>query len=576
VKRAAIYARYSSDLQNARSIDDQVAICRTFAERQGWTIAGLYSDAALSGFGRENRPDYERLRRDALAAQAPFDVVLVEDLSRLTRNLSELLTISRELGDRNVAIIGITDGISTAETSAAKIHVTVKGLVNELYLDDLREKTHRGMAGAFARGFSPGGRVYGYRSIRGEEGARLEIEPAEADVVRRIFREYAAGASLRAIARKLNAERVPFPAVGTRRERIRGGWGASTIRWIIRNERYRGRVTWNRRRFVKDHTSGKRRPRPRSADELTVAERPELRIVPEELWAAVTNRIARLRERYGTTPRGGIAAGPALASRFLLSGLLRCAHCGARMVGTTTTRRKGGKAYRWDAYRCGFHVQKGAEVCGHATRYRKEPLEETVLERFRSATSDGMVDEITVLLNDAIAEVLAGDRDRPADLAREMARLRAEATRLVRFLAEGESSFVREELQRIEAELAGLETEKARIAKRVSMLPPRVEPAWVRDRLARLGQLLEGDPPRVKAVLADNLEGELRIRGLPAPAGQIRAEIVGAVNATGLLGMSEEAGLQAVHCGGVIATALPAVSAPLRAEFADRSDHRRR
>src|SRR5262245_44480525 len=164
VKRCAIYARYSSDLQSPTSIEDQQRLCRAYAERQGWPVVSAFEDAALSGFGIEHRPGYQQLLAAALSSPATFEVVLVEDLSRLTRDMAELMRLSSRLRLKGIELVGVSDGIATSG-QGAKMHLAVKGLVNELYLDDLRDKTHRGLSGSVARGLSAGGRLYGYRTV---------------------------------------------------------------------------------------------------------------------------------------------------------------------------------------------------------------------------------------------------------------------------------------------------------------------------------------------------------------------------------------------------------------------------
>ena len=134
--------------------------------------------------------------------------------------------------------------------------------MNALFLKDLAEKTRRGLRGRVELGKSGGGLCYGYkvsRATNGGEGVTgdREIVPAEAEVIRRIFRDYAAGLSPKALAKRLNAERCPGP----------GGapWNPSTIHGnpargtgILNNELYIGRLVWNRLRYVKDPDTGKR------------------------------------------------------------------------------------------------------------------------------------------------------------------------------------------------------------------------------------------------------------------------------------------------------------------------------
>jgi DNA invertase Pin-like site-specific DNA recombinase len=110
VKRCALYARYSSDLQSPTSIEDQLQLCRAYAERQGWTVVATFQDAALSGFGVEHRPGYQELLAAALAPARSLDVIVVEDLSRLTRDMAELLRLHHRLRLRG----------STSTTSATR------------------------------------------------------------------------------------------------------------------------------------------------------------------------------------------------------------------------------------------------------------------------------------------------------------------------------------------------------------------------------------------------------------------------------------------------------------------------
>jgi DNA invertase Pin-like site-specific DNA recombinase len=151
VKRCAIYARYSSNLQSPTSIEDQQRLCRAFAEQQGWTVVAVFEDAALSGFEIEHRPGYQQLLTMALSSPAAFEVILVEDLSRLTRDMAELLRITTRLRFKGDRASRVSDGIATGRRGA-KMQLAVKGLVNELYLDDLRDKAHRGLSGSVTRG----------------------------------------------------------------------------------------------------------------------------------------------------------------------------------------------------------------------------------------------------------------------------------------------------------------------------------------------------------------------------------------------------------------------------------------
>jgi hypothetical protein len=136
--------------------------------------------------------------------------------------------------------------------------------MNALFLEGLAEKT-RGLRGRIELGKAGGGVSFGYRIVRRLENGLVttgerETVPEQAAIVRRIFNDYAAGASPKQIAKALNAEGVRGP---------RGAlWSPSTIHGsaergigILHNELYIGRLVWNRQRFLKDPDTGKRVPR---------------------------------------------------------------------------------------------------------------------------------------------------------------------------------------------------------------------------------------------------------------------------------------------------------------------------
>jgi DNA invertase Pin-like site-specific DNA recombinase len=164
MKRAAIYARFSSELQDDRSIDDQVALCRAFAERQGWSIAKIYSDAAASGSTIHRRPQFAQMAADAEAGG--FEIMLAEDVDRLSRGEGDLPILRRQMEFLGVEIHSVADGHVT------KIHAGLKGLMNSIFLDNLALHVRRGLAGVVRDGRHPGGKAYGYRPIAGHPGQR--------------------------------------------------------------------------------------------------------------------------------------------------------------------------------------------------------------------------------------------------------------------------------------------------------------------------------------------------------------------------------------------------------------------
>jgi site-specific DNA recombinase len=276
--RAAVYARYSSENQSQASIADQLEICTRYVQKRGWTIIDTYADAAQSGASRF-RPQYQRLLNDL--NRAVIDVVVVEALDRLSRKLSDIAAFHDHCAFASIGLHAVNVG------EIGAMHIGMLGTMAQLYLSDLREKTWRGQLGRVLLGKVPGGKAYGYDVVGSNAGERI-INPDEAMTVRRIFEEFAAGSSPRAIAKQLNLEFVPGP----------GGkpWGDTTIRGqaergtgVLNNSLYAGRLEWNRCSYVKDPRTGKRVARPNPRDKWEIVDVPHLRIIEEALSIMAKN-----------------------------------------------------------------------------------------------------------------------------------------------------------------------------------------------------------------------------------------------------------------------------------------------
>jgi len=338
--RAAIYARFSSELQRDESIEDQIEVCRRELERQGWTVVKVYADRAQSGASRF-RPQYQQMIADA--EQKQFDVLVCEALDRLGRKLADIADLHDRLSFAGVKIHTVATGEVT------QLHIGMLGTMAQLYLSDLREKVWRGQLGRARQGRIPGGVAYGYDVVAERDasgGGRRTINEAEAVVVRRIFKEYAAGASPRTIAKRLNDDGIPGP--GGRQ------WGDTTIRGqvdrgtgLLNNTLYIGRLEWNRTAYVKNPRTGKKVARVNKHEARELAQIPELRIIDDDLWQQVKARQKEARVEMGKDGSGN-SLNQVRRRKFLLSELLVCGQCGGRYTvvgkdryGCATRRAKG-------------------------------------------------------------------------------------------------------------------------------------------------------------------------------------------------------------------------------------------
>jgi site-specific DNA recombinase len=88
-KQAIAYARYSTDRQSKRSIDDQFELCRKIAKQHGYEIVEYFKDEAVSGAGTLGRDGWMKLMRAVAARGRTFDVVIIESCSRMSRDLAD-------------------------------------------------------------------------------------------------------------------------------------------------------------------------------------------------------------------------------------------------------------------------------------------------------------------------------------------------------------------------------------------------------------------------------------------------------------------------------------------------------
>ena len=365
--RAAIYRRKSTDKQSASSLDDQLRLCRGLAERNGWDIVAVYEDDNVSG-ARKGRKGYMTLVADAIAGK--FGLVIAESMDRFNRDLEETARLYKQLSFVGVGLHTVSEG------PISEVHVSITGLMGELYLKALGEKTRRGVEGRVLAGKSGGGKCYGFDIIGGFDTAgeqitgERKIKETEAEIVREIYRRFTAGEGPRAIARALNDRGVPGP--------FGRPWGDTTIRGhakkgtgLLNNELYQGRLVWGRQRFIKDPTTGRRVARLNPAGSETVIEVPHLRIVDDDLWAAVKARQGEV-SRPLTDPHITTPLNDTHRPRFLLSGLLSCGVCGG---GYTITAK--------DRYGCARRGRQG--TCSNSHGIKRQELERRVLDGLRTS-----------------------------------------------------------------------------------------------------------------------------------------------------------------------------------------------
>jgi site-specific DNA recombinase len=478
--KAAIYARVSTEAQSENSTTDQVRECQSYIEKEGWLIYGVYIDDAISG-ADVTRAEYNRLKGDA--ASGNFNYIVVDDLSRIGRDMPEFAKLYQELYDSGVYIIGVADGIDTSKASA-KIPVYFKGIMNELYLDDMKAKVVRGLKGQLLRGYSTGGRIYGYKTEPIYDpagtidkfgrvkryGCRISKDEAQVKIIKRIFDLRKSGLGYRAIAHMLNAEEIPPPRADT----ISGSrhWSPGTIRDILRNKKYIGIWEYNKIRWIKKRVKGSRRSIQNRPSDWVVFNSEELRIVSDELFYQVNSEI---RTHMHRNPVG--------KKKYLLSGLLVCAECGGTMIIQN--------ARKYSSFVCSNARNKGKTVCRNTNHILRSQVEESFMNGLRnSLLNSGVIPAISARTNEIVESALVDRVKDVGQLLKEKKVIERQIENLLNLAQDGDlSPSIRMRIQQKESDLQRTKIEIEYSREKLEK-PLRVSLDWIERKFQRLDRLI--------------------------------------------------------------------------------------
>jgi site-specific DNA recombinase len=502
-RAAALASASTSDLQRDRSIDDQIALCRDYAARHGYKIVATFSDRAITGASLLLRPGIQTMLQAARAGD--FDFVIAESLSRLARDQEDAPAIRKRLEFAGVKIVTTTDGV------VSPLMHGLRTIIDAQYLDDLKSAVRRGMAGVIRDGRHAGGFIYGYRSVPGKPG-ELEIVPHEAEIVRRIFREYVAGATPRTIACALNSENIEPPR--------KAYWRASTINGhtkrktgILQNEIYCGRLIWNRCCRVRDPDTCKRIWRYKPEREWHRADAPHLRIVEDRLFERAQQiRAVRAREV------GGFRARP----KRILSGLLRCGACNAGMSKKDIDHGR-------PRIVCTRMIESG--TCSNRRRYYLDEIERAVIGGLREELGTAeAVSHFVRCYNDERRRMASTGIDRRDSLIAEIATVMRHIERAVSAIIQGRITEAEAEahLPSLRVRHAVLTAELANLTNPIPLieLRPTAVDAYL-SNLGRLDQVINADLTNGEEGPANAVRAMIQsVTIVPTPSGTMPGIVV--------------------------------------------------
>lgn len=449
VNRVALYARYSSDIQKDKSIEDQFAELERAAKRFGLKVdkRHYYADRGVSATSLFDRPG---LTRDLLgaAARKEFDAILVEATDRLSRDRADLFWLAKRFKFYDLTLFSPAGEVSDMQ-------LTFDGHSNEDFIRKLAMRVKRGQDAIAREGRVAGGKCYGYDLVPGQPGVR-KINETEAAIVRRIFTEYASGSTPRQIVAGLKRDNISSPTGSAvwNYQGICGSDGKATGAGLLHRAIYRGKIIRNRFKNVKNPDTGKRLCRVGNPDDVIETDVPHLRIIPENLWNAA--HAVRMKRKKQMNPNGYSPAPTLARKQGILSGLIRCSVCGGNMVLMSSTR--GGRVACSNA----THRQ----TCQHAKSYAIEAITTEVLAKVEAELTDP--EFLKRRVRARALELAKAEKEESAEretAQRQLDRLDLQISRLVEAISDGDLP-----VAEVKEKIKGKEIERVALRERLRLL----------------------------------------------------------------------------------------------------------
>ena len=443
---AAVYARKSTlDERDSadQSVTRQVELARRFAAERDWIVPDdlVFVDNEVSATDWKNRIAWKALRAAADAGR--FDRLVTMEQSRIARDQRRGPAEIAALEDASIEIweyatnrrIGF-DG----DDDSTVMMTGLNSIIHTAERRNARRRTRETMRSMAEKGHVTGGVVYGYRNVEVRSGNKKrdhvvrEIDPTQADVVRRIFTLSAAGVGLLGIAKRLNADRILSPSGR--------GWAMSGVREMLRRDLYRGVIVYGKKQR-KDRGERKVKVNVPEAQWIRLPAE-HLRIVSEDLWRRVHDRIERTKDTYSGRKANGQLQGrreAGLVRRYLLSGFLRCGVCGGNLIVSKRCNQKkqpGKDMKAWAYWICTTAHHRGRDICANSAGVPYERLTDAVVTLFKETIFNPV--SLGTLLARELEEKSKAPEETKAELAnlkRDLGRLEAETARLVEAIASG-------------------------------------------------------------------------------------------------------------------------------------------
>lgn len=399
--RVAAYCRVSTDKEDqANSFESQQSYFKEYISKNpDWTLYEIYADEGISGTSTKKRREFNRMIRDA--KEGRFQLILTKEVSRFSRNIVDTLSYTRDLKRIGVAVEFVTDNINTMDGDG-ELRLSIMATLAQ---DESRKTSNRviwGQTRQMEKGVVFGRSMLGYDVNNG----KLTVEPHGAEIVRLIFQKYAVeqvGTS--EIARFLTRQGYRT-YLGSRK------WKSTAVIKILKNEKYVGDLV-QKKTYTPDYLTHEKRTNKGQVPLIRLENHHEP-IITREIWDLAQARMQK-NNKHGSGDDGH-------SNRYVFSGKIKCAQCGASFVGRMRVLKDGTKIRRWS---CGTAVSEGRSGCSIGKLLRDDDAMHMLAVAMQSLSLDAkaIIRNVTTLALEAIQAGESGTTDDPERLRFELERI---------------------------------------------------------------------------------------------------------------------------------------------------------
>ena len=384
--KVAAYCRVSTDSdEQATSYDAQVEhYTNLIKKNDDWEFAGIFADDGISGTNTKKREEFNRMIEECM--EGNIDMVITKSISRFARNTLDCLKYIRQLKEKNIPVFFEKENINTMD-SKGEVLITIMASLAQQESESLSKNVKLGLQFRYQNGEVQvnHNRFMGYTK---DENGHLIIEPDEAEIIKRIYREYLQGASLKQIGEGLEADGILTAAGKTK-------WRPETIKKILKNEKYIGDALLQKT-YTVDVLTKKRVPNNGLVPQYYVENSHEA-IIPRDLYMQVQEEMVRRANlRSGQNRKKRV-----YSSKYALSSIVYCSKCGD-IYRRVVWNNRGKRSIVW---RCCTRVEHGPGAC-NADAIHESELQNLVVRAINMAL--GQKDTMYDVLQRNVEAVLTG------------------------------------------------------------------------------------------------------------------------------------------------------------------------